>query len=69
VPCVVSQDVLNPALADDDIDEAVYVTLAEFDRHHPDVVVASSWGRAAVMGRMPLLLLCPPWKRWGMATT
>ena len=64
--------VLNPALPDDDFDEAVRIAQAEFDRHHPDVVVGSSRGGAVAMnintGSTPLVLLCPAWKRWGTAT-
>jgi hypothetical protein len=41
LPCVVGHDVLNPALPDDDFDEAVRIAHAEFDRHRPDVEVAS----------------------------
>jgi hypothetical protein len=65
-------EVLNPALPDDDFDEAVRIAQAEFDRHHPDVVIGSSRGGAVAMnitwGTTPLVLLCPAWKRWGKAT-
>ena len=65
--------VLNPALPDEDFDEAVRIAQAEFDRHRPDVVVGSSRGGAVAMninsGSTPLVLLCPAWKRWGSATT
>ena len=65
--------VLNPALPDEDFDAAVRIAQAEFDRHHPDVVVGSSRGGAVAMninsGSTPLVLLCPAWKRWGTATT
>jgi hypothetical protein len=64
-------EVFNPALSDDDFDEAVAVAQSEFDKHSPDVVVASSRGAAAAMeiksGNTPLVLLCPAWKRWGTA--
>ena len=33
---------LNPALPDDDFDEAVRIAQVELDQHHPDVVVGSS---------------------------
>jgi alpha-beta hydrolase superfamily lysophospholipase len=66
-------EVLNPALPDDDFDEAVRIAQAEYDRHLPDVVVGSSRGGAVAMNvntRMtPLVLLCPAWKTWGAATT
>ena len=65
-------EVLNPALPDDDFDEAVRIAQAECDRHHPDVVLGSSRGGAVAMnikaGDTPLVLLCPAWKRWGTAT-
>ena len=66
-------EVINPALDDDDFDEAVRVAQAEYDRHHADVIVGSSRGGAVAMnldsGSTPLVLLCPAWKRWGTATT
>ncbi len=65
--------VLNPALPDDDFDEAVRIAQAEFDQHHPNVVVGSSRGGAIAMniesGQTPLVLLSPAWKRWGKART
>ena len=65
--------VINPALPDEDFDEAVRIAQAEFDQHHPDVVVGSSRGGAVAMniesGDIPLVLLCPAWKKWGTATT
>ena len=61
--------VVNPALSDDDFDAAVRVAQAEFERHQPDVIVGSSRGGAVALalraGRVPLVLLCPAWKRWG----
>jgi len=64
-------EVLNPALPDDDFDAAVRIAQAEFDQHHPDVVVGSSRGGAVAMninsGSTPLVLLCPAWKKWGTA--
>jgi hypothetical protein len=63
-------EVINPALDDDDFDEAVRTAQAEYDRHQPDVIVGSSRGGAVAMnlqsGSTPLVLLCPAWKRWGM---
>jgi hypothetical protein len=62
-------EVINPALSDDDFDEAVKVAQSEFDKHQPNVIVASSRGGAIAMaihsGTVPLVLLCPAWKRWG----
>ena len=67
------QQVLNPALSDEDFDAAVHVAQAELDRHGPDVVVGSSRGGSVAMnidsGDTPLVLLCPAWKRWGQVTT
>jgi hypothetical protein len=66
-------EVLNPALPDDDFDEAVRIAQAEFEGHHPDVLVGSSRGGAIAMnvqaGHVPLVLLCPAWKKWGAART
>lgn len=62
-------EVINPALSDDDFDAAVQLAQAEFDRHRPDVIVGSSRGGAIAMeiqsNHVPLVLLCPAWKRWG----
>jgi alpha-beta hydrolase superfamily lysophospholipase len=66
-------EVINPALDDDDFDQAVRTAQAEYDRHRPDVIVGSSRGGAVAMnidsGSTPLVLLCPAWKRWGTAST
>ena len=64
-------EVINPALDDDDFEEAVATAQAEFDKHHPQVVVGSSRGGAVAMninsGAAKLVLLCPAWKKWGTA--
>src|SRR5688572_22216262 len=64
-------EVINPALPDEDFDEAVRIAQGEFDRSRPDVVVGSSRGGAVAMnlriGDARLVLLCPAWKRWGTA--
>jgi hypothetical protein len=61
--------VFNPKLDDDDFDATVKTAQAEFDQHHPDVVVGSSRGGAVAMninsGDSKLVLLCPAWKNWG----
>lgn len=66
-------EVINPALSDDDFQAALRVAQAEFDRCRPDAVVGSSRGGAVAMnldaGAVPLVLLCPAWKRWGTART
>jgi hypothetical protein len=65
--------VINPKLDDDDFAEAVRTAQAEIDRHQPDVVVGSSRGGAVAMniasGNARLVLLCPAWKRHGVART
>src|SRR5947207_15027709 len=64
-------EVYNPALPDEDFAATLQIAQAEFDRCQPDVVVGSSRGGAIAMnlraGGTPLVLLCPAWKRWGMA--
>ena len=66
-------EVLNPALPDDDFDEALSVAQSECEQHSPDVIVGSSRGGAVAMnvdaGPTPLVLLCPAWKRWGKSRT
>jgi hypothetical protein len=61
-------EVVNPALPDEDFDEAVRIAQAEFDRHNPDIVVGVSRGGAIAMNIVtsdtPLVLLCPAWKKW-----
>ena len=65
--------VINPALPDDDMEQAVRIAQAEFDQHHPDVVVGSSRGGAVAMniksGDARLVLLCPAWKKYGTVKT
>ena len=68
-----SHEVINPALPDEDFDEAVRIAQAELDQHYPDAVVGSSRGGAVAMNidcqGTPLVLLCPAWKNWGTAIT
>lgn len=65
--------VVNPALPDDDFNLAVEKAQQAFDIHRPDVVVGSSRGGAVAMNiraaEIPLVLLCPAWKKWGAART
>jgi alpha-beta hydrolase superfamily lysophospholipase len=65
--------VINPALPDEDFDEAVRIAQESFDRHRPDVIVGSSRGGAVAMNidstGAAVILLCPAWKKWGTATT
>jgi alpha-beta hydrolase superfamily lysophospholipase len=64
-------DLIEPALPDEDFDAAVGLAQAELDRHGPSLVVGSSRGGAVALnlaaGAVPLVLLCPAWKRWGRA--
>ena len=64
-------EINEPELPEDDFDEALRIAQREFDRITPDVVVGSSRGGALAMnldvGDVPLVLLCPAWKRWGQA--
>lgn len=68
-------EVLNPALPDDDFDAALRIAQDEFDGGRPDVVVGSSRGGALAMslrqnlptGAVPLVLLCPAWRKFGPA--
>jgi len=66
-------EVINPALPDEDMQEAVRIAQAEFDKHRPQVVVGSSRGGAVAMninsGAAKLVLLCPAWKKYGTART
>ena len=64
--------VLNPKLPGDDFDAAVEIAQAELDWHRPAVVVGYSRGGSVAMNlktEVPLVLLCPAWKRWGAART
>ena len=66
-------EVINPALPHEDFTEAVRIAQAEFDKHHPHVVVGSSRGGAVAMningGDAKLVLLCPAWRKFGPAKT
>ena len=64
-------EVFNPALPHDDFPAALAIAQTEFDRHQPSVVVGSSRGGSLAMhlqsGDAKLVLLCPAWKKFGMA--
>jgi hypothetical protein len=66
-------DLIEPALPHDDFEGAVRIAQSALDAHRPDAVVGSSRGGAIAMnlsaGSIPLVLLCPAWKRWGRATS
>jgi hypothetical protein len=65
--------VINPKLPDENFEEAVEIAQAEFNSHHPEVVVGSSRGGAIAVNlsvrEARLILLCPAWKKWGTART
>ena len=54
--------VLNPALPDEDFEEAVRIAQAEYDQDRPDALIGSSRGGAVAMNiesvDTPLVLLC-----------
>lgn len=64
--------VFTPQLPDEDFIDAVRIAQAQFDEYQPEVVVGSSRGGAVAMnincGSVPLVLLCPAWKRWGTSS-
>jgi pimeloyl-ACP methyl ester carboxylesterase len=64
-------EIINPRLPDEDFEEAIRIAQKEFDKHQPNVVVGASRGGAVAMniksGAAKLVLLCPAWKKWGMA--
>ena len=66
-------EVINPALDDDDFEEALATVQAVYDQSTPDVIVGESRGGTVAMNirsnQTPLVLLCPGWKRWGSANT
>jgi hypothetical protein len=41
-------EIINPALPDDDFEEAVALAQSEFNNHRPDVIVGSSRGGAGL---------------------
>jgi len=65
-------EVVEPELPDDDFDAALGIAQAEFAKIKPDLVFGSSRGGALAInldsGDVPLVLLCPAWKRWGSAS-
>ena len=64
--------VANPSLPDEDFECAVQIAQTVFNADPPDVVVGSSRGGAVAMNlesrSVPLVLLCPAWRRWGKAS-
>src|SRR5260370_22392027 len=66
-------EIMNPALPDDDMEQALHIAHVEFDQYQPTVVVGSSRGGAVAMnirsGAAKLVLLCPAWRKYGPART
>jgi hypothetical protein len=66
-------EVITPRLSDDDFDDAIRAAQVEFDNFQPDCVVGLSRGGAVALnidtGDARIVLLCPGWKKWGMAKT
>ena len=62
-------EVINPKLDDNDWDSALHTAQQNLTNLQPDVIVGSSRGGAIAMNlsqtNVPLVLLCPAWKRWG----
>jgi quercetin dioxygenase-like cupin family protein len=65
--------VINPALDDENFDAARRTAQTEVECNHIDVIVGSSRGGAVAMnlnsGKIPLVLLCPAWKKYGSIRT
>ncbi|TWT94249.1 DUF952 domain-containing protein [Neorhodopirellula pilleata] len=66
-------EVIEPELDDDDFESAWQSAQEAYDRHRPELVVGSSRGGALAVNlnlpaRVPRIVLCPAWKKWGVAT-
>lgn len=65
--------VCDPLLSSTDFHLALEAAREAFAAFAPDFIVGSSRGGAVAMGLdagpVPLVLLCPAWKRWGEANT
>lgn len=66
-------EVIEPDLDDDNFSVAVQTAQQAYNEGPPDVVLGLSRGGAVAMnidiGKTPLVLMCPGWKRWGKAKT
>jgi hypothetical protein len=66
-------EVIEPVLDNDDFSVAVRTAQHTYDKCEPDVVVGLSRGGGVAMnieiGKTPLVLMCPGWKRWGTTKT
>jgi pimeloyl-ACP methyl ester carboxylesterase len=64
-------EVIEPALDHEDFEAALQTAQLAFDQHQPEVVVGSSRGGAVAVnlasGAARLVLICPAWKKWGLA--
>ena len=64
-------EVINLALPDEGMEQAVRIAQAELDKHQPQDVVGSSRGGTVAIninsGEAKLVLLCPAWKKFGSA--
>lgn len=64
-------EIVEPELSDDDFEAALQTAQRTFDAIQPDLVFGSSRGGALAINlssaEVPLVLLCPAWKRWGSA--
>jgi hypothetical protein len=65
--------IYEPELDDDDFAAALATSQRAFDSFAPEVIVGSSRGGALAMNlraeEVPMVLLCPAWKRWGDVTS
>jgi hypothetical protein len=65
--------VCDPPLSSTDFNLALEAAREALAAFAPDLIVGSSRGGAVAMGLdaspVPLVLLCPAWKRWGEANT
>jgi hypothetical protein len=65
--------ICEPELDDDDFAAALASAQRAFDSFAPEIIVGSSRGGALAMNlrraEIPMVLLCPAWKRWGDATS
>jgi predicted esterase YcpF (UPF0227 family) len=64
-------EVIEPALDHEDFEAALQAAQRAFDQHQPEVVVGSSRGGAVAVnlasGSARLVLICPAWKKRGLA--
>ena len=64
-------EVIEPALDHDNFEMALATGQAAYEASQPDFVVGSSRGGAVAMNlrsaHARLVLLCPAWKKWGLA--